>query len=92
MALKDREKQERKFLYFDLICGLVSSIISLIGIVYVGLTQEITHSDRFIVGLTFWIFYLIFSIFMICLGIYLWYREKYFDEEQYKNDLKAPIV
>lgn len=86
-----RDKKERQQIYFDLTCGIASSILALIGIIYVGLTQKITNYEMYIAGLSFWIFYLCFSIFMICLGIYLWYKEKHWDEKQYKKDLKPPI-
>ncbi|MFX1311497.1 MAG: hypothetical protein ACFFHD_02650 [Promethearchaeota archaeon] len=92
ITLKDRVKQERKSIYFDLICGTFSSTIALIGIIFVGLTKKITHLIIYYIGLTFWICYLIFSIFMICLGIFLWYKEKHFDEQKPKKDLKPPII
>lgn len=88
----DKIKRERKSLYFDLICGSVSSIIALSGIVYVLITQGIRDLKMFIIGASFWIFYLCFSIFLICLGIYLWYKEKHWDESKSRKDLKPPRI
>ncbi|MFX1374646.1 MAG: hypothetical protein ACFFA0_02430 [Promethearchaeota archaeon] len=86
-----RVKKERIALYCDLICGIISSILSLTGIFYFAITEGITKVSSFIVGTIFWILYLAFSIFLICMGIYLWYKEKHWDEKQYKKDLKPPI-
>ena len=87
-----RVKKERQAIYFDLICGTISSILALIGIIFVTVESGIVRPAFFFVGLAFWSFYLCLSIFMICLGIYLWYKEKYFDEYEQRRDLKAPIV
>ncbi len=87
-----RAKKERQSIYFDLICGIISSILALSGIIFVKIKSEIIRPALFIAGLTFWIFYLCFAIFMIFLGIYLWYQEKHFDEKVQKKKLKAPIV
>jgi hypothetical protein len=89
---RKRAKKENQQLYFDLICGLISSIIAITAIIYVGLTQQIRSIGMYVTGLSFWIFYLCFSIFMICLGIYLWYKEKHWDEEMSRKDLKPPII
>ncbi|MFW9823362.1 MAG: hypothetical protein ACFFE4_10530 [Candidatus Thorarchaeota archaeon] len=87
-----RAKKERQQLYFDLICGIISSSTAITGIIYVGLTQKITNYFNYITGLSFWIFYLCFSIFMIGLGIFLWHKEKYFDDKKVKKDVRAPII
>ena len=87
-----RVKKERQGIYFDLICGIISSILALSGIIFVYVESGIVRPAFFFFGLAFWIFYLCFAIFMICLGIYLWYEEKHFDENEQRRDLKAPIV
>jgi hypothetical protein len=87
-----RAKKERQQLYFDLICGIISSIAAISGIIYTGLTQKISNYVNYITGLSFWIFYLSFSIFLIALGIYLWHKERYFDEKKSKKEIKAPLV
>ncbi|MBY8985768.1 MAG: hypothetical protein KGD65_11905 [Candidatus Lokiarchaeota archaeon] len=55
-----RAKKERQQLYFDLICGIISSTLAITGIIYVGLTQRISNYINYITGLSFWIFYLCF--------------------------------
>ncbi|MFX1455914.1 MAG: hypothetical protein ACFFDB_11130 [Promethearchaeota archaeon] len=92
MVLKDEAKSHRKAIYFDLICGTICSITALTGIIFISLTQRITYMAGFITGLSFWILYLAFSIFLIFLGIYTWWKEKHFDEQPLREDLKAPIV
>jgi uncharacterized membrane protein (DUF485 family) len=89
---KKRAKKERRAIYFDIICGLVSSIISLSGIAYVAILKLVVNIGWFTVGLTFWVGYLIFSIFLVGVGVYTWYKEKNFEKYEQKKDLKAPIV
>jgi hypothetical protein len=89
---KQRAKKERRAIYFDIICGIVSSIISLSGIAYVAILNLVVNIGWFTVGLTFWVGYLIFSIFLMGVGIYTWYKEKNFEKYEQKQDLKAPIV
>ncbi len=88
---KKRDKKDRQALYFDLIWGIVSSILALTGIFYVAITQKIKNMGMFITGASFWILYLILSIFLIGMGVYLWYKEKHWDEIIPKKDLKPPI-
>ncbi|MEE9376780.1 MAG: hypothetical protein V3V33_01950 [Candidatus Lokiarchaeia archaeon] len=85
-------KDERKAIYFDIILGIISSVLALIGIIFVGISGEVKDWRWYIFGLTFWICWLIFSSFLIGLGIYLWHQEKHYDERELKEDLKAPIV
>ena len=92
MVLKDEAKSARKAIYFDLICGVVCSTTALTGIVFVSITQEITYMAGWVTGLTLWILYLIFSLFLITVGIYTWWREKLFDEQAPRKDLKPPII
>ena len=88
---RKRDRKERQALYFDLICGMVSSILALIGIIFFAVMYGITNMAGWLTGLTFWILYLILSIFLIGMGVYLWYKEKYWDEIIPKKDLKPPI-
>ena len=94
MALtkRDKIKNERIRLYFDLICGVTSSVISLSGIIYVAILNRITSIEWFIAGLTFWVGYLLISILMISYGLYTHFKEKDFDETKHKKDIRAPIV
>jgi hypothetical protein len=88
---RKRVRKERQAVYFDLICGNLSSFLALTGIFYVAITQRIRNIGMFITGAAFWIFYLIFSFFLIGMGIYLWYKEKHWDEMTARKDLKPPI-
>ncbi|MFX1553532.1 MAG: hypothetical protein ACFFBV_06360 [Promethearchaeota archaeon] len=89
---KSEEKNLRISIYFDCICGSISAIISLSCIIFFAIVEGIESPGWFTVGLTFWISWLIFSIFLISLGIYTYLREKHFDEKKQKKKLKAPIV
>lgn len=92
MVLKDEAKSHRKAIYFDLICGVVCSTTALMGIIFISITQEITYMADWVTGLTFWIFYLIFSLFLISIGIYTSWKEKHFDDQAPRKDLNPPIV
>ncbi|MFW9823364.1 MAG: hypothetical protein ACFFE4_10540 [Candidatus Thorarchaeota archaeon] len=92
MVLKDEAKSHRRAIYFDLICGTICSITALSGIIFVSITQRITYMVGFLTGLSFWILYLIFSLFLIFLGIYTRWKEKHFDEQPLRRDLNPPIV
>jgi uncharacterized Tic20 family protein len=88
-------KQKKNYniqIYFDCICGSISSILSLIGIFFTAVVFGIKNRITFTIGVTFWICYLIFSFFLIFLGIYTWYQEKHYDEKKPRKDLKPPIV
>jgi uncharacterized Tic20 family protein len=79
---KDKETEERKMLYFDLTCGIVSSILSLAGITFFAIAYGITNWPGFFTGLIFWIFYLLLSIFMIAIGLYTKKKERELFGEQ----------
>jgi O-antigen/teichoic acid export membrane protein len=72
----DEAKSERKRLYFDLICGIVSSILALTGIIFFAVMYGITNMGGWLTGLVFWILYLSLSIFMISIGVYTKYKER----------------
>ncbi|MFX1281817.1 MAG: hypothetical protein ACFFA3_20880 [Promethearchaeota archaeon] len=72
----DQAKSERKRLYFDLICGIVSSILALTGIIFFAVMYGITNMAGWLTGLVFWILYLSLSIFMISIGVYTKYKER----------------
>jgi hypothetical protein len=86
-------KSQRIQIYFDCICGSVCSISALIGIAYFTQLEGILYPTNFAIGLSFWIGYLLLSLFIISLGIYTYFREKNFNPEAVpKKKLKAPIV
>ncbi len=95
MVRKDRATEERKGLYFDIICGIVNSILALIGIIFSTLIYGIRDVTNFYIGLTVCISYLGFSIFLIFIGIYTKQKERkhgVISEKKKKRDLKPPIV
>ncbi|MFX0008007.1 MAG: hypothetical protein ACFFA7_02975 [Promethearchaeota archaeon] len=89
---QDNVKDERASIYFDIICGITSSVISLTGITFAAISNRVASVGWFIISLTFWGGYLAFSFLLIALGIYSWYKEKNFDKQAPRTDLKAPIV
>jgi Na+/proline symporter len=92
MGFGDEEKNYRKALYFDLICGIVCSTSALAGIIYVSVMHKIANLTGWLAGLTFWILYLIFSLFLISMGVYTWWKENHYDDQIPRKDLKPPIV
>ena len=94
MPSQDKKvRSERKAIYFDCICGSISSIAALIGIFVFWQQEGILYPVNFTVGLIFWIGYLGISIFIIGLGINSYYGEKNYDPDAIsKKKIKAPIV
>jgi uncharacterized membrane protein YfcA len=73
-------KSERKAIYFDCICGIICSILALIGIFVFTQQKGIMYPVNFTVGLIF-------------LGIYTYYKAKNFDPDAVpKKKLRAPMV
>jgi hypothetical protein len=89
---KRKAKKERKAIYFDIICGTVSSVLSLSGLIYVAILNQIVSIGWYTAGVTFWVGYLLFSMFLIGMGIYTWRKEKNFEKYEPRKDLKAPIA
>ena len=89
---KSEEKSYRSAVYFDCICGVISSIISLTSIIFVAVVEGIRSSEWFIIALTFWSCYLLFSIFLIGLGIYTYFQEKKYGMKKSRKELKPPMV
>lgn len=92
MGFDDETKNERKSLYFDLICGVILSSSALIGIIFVTFNHEITNVTGWLTGLTFWIIYFILSLALISFGLYTRWKDKHFDDQAIRKDLKQPIV
>lgn len=95
MVRKDRATEERKGLYADLICGIVNSILALIGIIFSTLIYGIRRGAGSYIGLTFLICYLGISIFLIIFGIYTKQKEKKFgviSKKKRKREIRPPIV
>jgi len=87
-----RAKNERIGIYVDIFLGIISSVLALSGIIFVGIVGDVSNWGWYIFGLTFWICWLIFSFFLIGIGVYGYLQEKHFDEKEPRKDLKAPIV
>lgn len=92
MASAREIKTERKAIYFDIICGIISSTLALTGLTFAVISQRIFSMGWFTVSVIFWTGYLLSSFFLIGLGIYTWKKEKNFDSIEPRKDLKAPIV
>ena len=95
MVRKDRATEERKGLYADLICGIVNSILALIGIISTTILYGIRRVAGFYIGLTVCICYLGISIFLIIFGIYTRQKEKKFgviSKKKRKREIRPPIV
>ncbi len=85
-------KCERKAIYLDIICGIMSSALALTALAVAAISHRIFSMGWFAVSVTFWTAYLLFSFFLIGLGIYTWKMNKNFETNKAKKDLKAPIV
>jgi len=95
MVRRDKVKEERKALYFDIICGIFNSILALIGIIFSTLVYGIREVAGFFIGLTVFISYLGLSIFLIFIGIYTKQKERkhgVISKKKKKRELKPPIV
>ncbi len=97
MALVSEEKRIKKLrqqMYFDLSAGVISASISLGSIIFVYVNKHnfSFNLGTFTLGLAFWIAYLCFSLFLICLGIYIAYQDKHWDPSKQRKDLKAPRI
>ena len=97
---KARIKRERIGIYFDCIVGTICAIISLFAVLFVVLTEGpegIEVNTNFIISITFWIFWLIFSLSIVGVGIYKYYEEKNYDkwkekQKKKKRKLEPPII
>ena len=90
-----RHSEERNYrisVYFDCICGLLSSTLALIGITFTTIKYGIANPKMYTIGLTFWICYFIFSLLLVMVGILTYYKNKTFDESKARKDLKPPII
>ena len=62
--------------YFDCICGIISSVISLTAIILTTIFEGIFDPIWYSASLTFWILYLCLSIVLIIIGLYTRKKEK----------------
>ncbi|MFX0002676.1 MAG: hypothetical protein ACFE9C_02660 [Candidatus Hodarchaeota archaeon] len=95
-----RLKRERIAIYVDCILGTISAIGSLSGIIFVVITEgleAIEFNTNFIISLTFWICWLLFSLSLIGVGLYKYFEEKNPERwkakmEKRKKKLEPPIL
>lgn len=93
IAIRDEQKEERKKIYFDLMCGLISAILALTGIITTAIIYGITRWAGFFTGLTFWLLYLSLSMFLLGFGLYSKRQEKkYGVGGKRKKEIRAPMV
>lgn len=88
----DEVTNERIKLYFDLIVGTILSTGAIVGLFFWKNIVDFHNVMWWVAGLIFWIFYLGLSVFLIGIGFYTRYKEKHYDEEKPRKDLRAPIV
>jgi cation transporter-like permease len=87
----DKNKNERMAIYVDCVIGLICAVIGLTGIFCFALPAW--NSPFFIVGLSFWVFWIVLCVIFIALGISTHYANKNYDpDKQPRRDLRAPIV
>lgn len=91
MPIQDNIKRERIAIYVDCVMGIICAVIGITGIFCFALPAW--NSPFFIVGFSFWIFWIILCVFFIGLGISTHYANKNYDPDKPPGrDLKAPIV
>jgi uncharacterized membrane protein YozB (DUF420 family) len=92
------EKGFQIALFFEIILGIASAILAIYSLIFVA-NHPVDHRGMWTdiepwmwnASFTFWICYLIFSFFLIFLGIYDWYLEKNFDKRKLKGKLKKEL-
>jgi hypothetical protein len=92
MASLKEIKSLRFQVYFDLIFGITSSVICLIDLTMAFIFNNVANMGSFMVSVIFWGGYLVFSLFLVGLGIYAWHKEKNLEKYGPKKGLKAPIL
>jgi len=96
----DRIRDERIAMYFDIILGILMSSATLFGIFFFSITEGIEYFSIFyvlglVLGVVFWISWLIFSIVLMVIGIKSYLDTKYFEKTgkpKKARKIRAPIV
>ena len=92
----DRIRDERISMYFDIILGIIMSSFTLFGIFFFSLTEGIEYFSVFyVLGVVFWISWLIFSIVLMVIGIKSYLDTKYFEKTgkpKKARKIRAPMV
>jgi predicted transporter len=92
---REDAKSERKQLYFDLICGLISAVLAVAGITGFAIAYGITSWSGFLTGLIFWVLYMILSLFLIGIGLYTRRKERQMWERgeiEPRKDVSPPML
>ena len=96
MPSNKKVRNERIAIYFDIICSVTCSVISISAIVIFTITERITtFTISYILGLGFWIGLLLLSLFLFSVGIYTYYADKNYDtraKSRKPRKIKAPFV
>ncbi|MFX0031266.1 MAG: hypothetical protein ACFE8E_05600 [Candidatus Hodarchaeota archaeon] len=69
-------KHARIQVYFDCICGIICSSLSISGLIITTILRRIFNPYLYALSLTFWIIWLVFSIFLIVLGMHTKRKEE----------------
>jgi formate-dependent nitrite reductase membrane component NrfD len=102
MPISFNKKKYAVALFFETGLGIISAALAIYGLVFVANNATNTYGMwteiepwMWNASFTFWVCYLIFSFFIIFLGIYELYLEKNFDKRKLKGkikkNLKAPM-
>ena len=96
MPSNNKVRNERIAIYFDIICSVTCSSISIFAILFFTITEKITtFTVPYILGLGFWIALLILSCFLFGVGIHAYYSDKNYDtrdKSKKPKNIKAPFV
>ena len=96
----ERLKRERIAIYVDCFLGAISAMIAIFAVIFVVIAEgpeAIEFNTNFVVSLTFWICWLIFSLGIIGIGVYKYFEEKNPDKwrekmEKRREKLEPPIL
>jgi hypothetical protein len=89
----DRHRRERIAIYFDCILGILCATFAFIGFIFFAPPLTSENLPAFLLNLSFWLFLLAVSFFLIGLGIHTYYKEKNYDPNAPpREDIKAPMV
>ena len=85
------DKKVASQIFFDCLCGVISAILAIVGLVLVTLKTKIDSTTTLTISFTFWIGYLIFSFAMISFGIRSKIKERNFELNKTNKPIKQPI-
>jgi len=96
MPSNNKVRNERIAIYFDIICSVTCSVISISAIIFFTITEGITtFTTAYILGLGFWIALLLLSLGLFSVGIHAYYSDKNYDtrdKSKRPKNIKVPFV